>query len=481
MKRKNKIFLFFGCIGLFLLITPVIIFYSQGYRFDFEKRKITQTGGFFFKIRPKKAKIYINDRFKEETDFLFGSVLIENLLPNTYKIRVEKEGFQKWEKQLKIEEKKVTEAKNILLFPENLSFEVLTTGSEFFFLSPDKSKIIFLEKEQISPAPPFNTSTPSQLKEKQDLKLYDLERKVKSHLLSIDEFHKKNIKILNIIWAFDSKKIIIETAIEEQVKYWLLKISPRVKLILLDFLPQNILNIDFSLKDSQKIFFTKSEKDNLNQLFEADLEKNLTSPLPFLENFIAFATKENKFYWLTQNGFVYESSFFNQRKVKVNQTPLPIPKGEIEIKILPKEENIFLQIDSELFWLNKKTKTFEKIFGNTSLIAFSPDHKKLAIVRKHEIWILFLEKEISQPPRKKGEKIFLTRFRKNIEKIFWINSHYLIFQVEDKIKVIEIDNREKSQIWELAKFQNSKIFFREKEKKLYVLSEGKLFSSKSLY
>jgi len=81
MTKKTRTILFLICLFLFLLIAPSAIFYSQGYRFDFDSKKITQTGGLFLKVFPKSAEIYLDGKLKKKTDFFFGSILIENLLP----------------------------------------------------------------------------------------------------------------------------------------------------------------------------------------------------------------------------------------------------------------------------------------------------------------------------------------------------------------------------------------------------------------
>ena len=132
MTKRTRTILFLICLFLFLLIAPLAIFYSQGYRFDFDSKKITQTGGLFLKVFPKSAEIYLDGKLKKKTDFFFGSILIENLLPKKYKIEIKKEGYFTWEKNLEIREKEVTEAKNVILFPENSNFTILTKGVKKF-------------------------------------------------------------------------------------------------------------------------------------------------------------------------------------------------------------------------------------------------------------------------------------------------------------------------------------------------------------
>jgi len=147
MTKKTRTILFLSFLTLFLLLAPAIVLYSQGYRFDLENKKLSQTGGLFLKVLPKQAEVYLDDKLSKKTDFFFGSVLIENLLPQKYKIRVRKEGFYAWEKNLEIKEKQVAEAKNIILFPENPKFNVLFSEVEKFWFSPDQKKLVLLEND----------------------------------------------------------------------------------------------------------------------------------------------------------------------------------------------------------------------------------------------------------------------------------------------------------------------------------------------
>ena len=111
----------------------------------------------------------------------------------------------------------------------------------------------------------------------------------------------------------------------------------------------------------------------------------------------------------------------------------------------------------------------------------SPDSKKIALVNDYEIWLLFLETQFAAQKRESFEKIFLTRFSKEIGEIFWYTSDYLVLRVGPEIKITEIDNRDRLNIFDLANFEGElKIFFDQTNKKLYILNQGNLFVSNSL-
>lgn len=202
MAKRTRVIIFLVCSFLFILITPSIVLYSQGYRIDLENKKFTQTGGLFLKILPRQTDVYIDGKLNKRTDFFFGSVLIENLLPKKYKVEVKKEEHHSWEKTLEIKEKEVTEDKNIILFPQNINFSVLASQVEQFWFSPDQRKIILKEKEE-----------PGWV-----LKLYDLNKNIKSHLIGQEDISPKEAQLINLDFSEDSKKIYLEVSAGEESK-----------------------------------------------------------------------------------------------------------------------------------------------------------------------------------------------------------------------------------------------------------------------
>ena len=58
-----------------------------------------------------------------------------------------------------------------------------------------------------------------------------------------------------------------------------------------------------------------------------------------------------------------------------------------------------------------------------------------------------------------------------------LQSIYKNASKEDKIKIIEIDNRDRAQTWEIAGFISPKIFFSRENNQAYILSLNNLFTS----
>lgn len=159
MQKRTRTILFVVFAFLFLLAAPVIVLYSEGYRYDFEKNKVVQVGAFYFKVLPKSAEVYLNGKLETTTSMFAGATLIEGLLPKTYNIEIKKQGYHAWSKNLEIKEKQVTESKNIMLFPEDPAFTVSASSTkaiqgiiseiEISATSTDKNKIVGFNNYEI--------------------------------------------------------------------------------------------------------------------------------------------------------------------------------------------------------------------------------------------------------------------------------------------------------------------------------------------
>jgi len=516
MTKKTRTILFLFLAILFFLVAPLIVLYSLGYRFDWETKKITQPGIFYFKVNPKNTQVYLNGKFKKKTDFFFGSALVENLPPEKYAVEIKKEGFHSWEKTLEIKKRTATEAKNIILIPKNPSFAILFKGVEKLFFSPDEKKIILKEletapPEETVPTNKLNESESSKPNESWSLKLFELDKNIKSHLIESDRLapetetkKERKTQLLDLIFSPDSQRVLLKIKTEEKsseeqisgkINYYILKIDETPPaLTSLDFLNSEVEKIDFNPKDSQKLFALvistdesaektqDNEKQNENDkkltLNEIDLVNEKISQ-PILEDIIAYSITDNDIYYLDASGFLYKADFSLSQKNKLNINPFPLKK-EFDYQITAFPSGVILKEKEILYIFDKERKSFDKISESVKNFKFSPYFEKLAYFNDYEIWVLFLEEKNDQPQKEAGDKSFLTRFSEKIDKVFWYTSHYLIFNVKDKIKIIEIDDRDRINIVDFAEFKEPEIFWNQVYKKLYILTNENLYVSEKL-
>lgn len=424
MKRKLRQTILFTFLFLFILLAPILTLYFQGYRVDLEKRRLTQTGGLFLKTTPKQTEIYLNRKISKKTDFFFGSVLIESLLPKKHNIEVKKDGYSTWEKSLEIKEKEVTEIKNVVLFPDNLPFELLGKGILDIWFSKDNKTIVW--------------------KEERDgfwsLKLYNLEKNLKSLLLNENNLSENGAEFISLSFSEEEKEVNLEVIIKEQLKSFLIDINQE---------PLTLREISQPSLIDENIIVTQK-----------DLDGNI--------------------YTLDSFGYLYKNNTFLSIKERITKESFPL-KQETEYTIHPFQDFIFLKDgEKNLYLLDQKEGVFKKFSEDVRGLEISPDLKKIAYFSGREIHILFLKEENAQPIREKGENLFLFRLSEEITNIFWITSNYLSFSTENGIKVSEIDNRDKINTVTVAEFKNSEIFWNSDNKKFYVLTGENLWVSSKL-
>ena len=324
MTKRTRTILFIICVILFAVIAPLVVFYSQGYRFDFEIKKIVQTGAFYFKVLPRGVEIYLNGKLIKKTSVLTSSALIENLLPKSYEIQIKKEGYRFWQKNLEIKEKQVTEAKNIILFPENPKLEILIKNVGDFWFSPDGKKIVIYESAAASP-PSSNWN----------LKLYELEKNIKSQLIQEKDIYLRGANLLNLEFSDDSKEIYLNIGMKEQEKNFVLE---------------------------------------LNKFPPILTERKISS---ISENVVASQSLNNKIYYLDNSGYVFKTDsspdFFQKGTgLKINAKPFSV-QPETEYKLRVFQDYIFLQEKKSLYLFNQGSKSFERFFDGISDLKISPD------------------------------------------------------------------------------------------------------------
>ena len=62
MKKRTRLIIMLACVACFLVVAPILVFYSMGYRFDFAKMKITATGGIYVRTYPVADRILIDSK-----------------------------------------------------------------------------------------------------------------------------------------------------------------------------------------------------------------------------------------------------------------------------------------------------------------------------------------------------------------------------------------------------------------------------------
>ncbi len=138
LSKKERSFSLMSLLTIFIIGVPFLLAYSSGYRLDFEDFSFVKTGGVFIHSNLSDANVFLNDEFSESGGTFLKNILVQNLKSNEiYSIRVEKDGYYPWYKDLLVSPNLVTEAR-VLMIPVKIPFEKI---EQFVFVVNKDPKI----------------------------------------------------------------------------------------------------------------------------------------------------------------------------------------------------------------------------------------------------------------------------------------------------------------------------------------------------
>ena len=125
MTKKTRLIILLVCVACFLVISPVIIFYAEGYRFDFKKMILTETGGIYVRSFPSADQITVDSKITEKPGLFSNSIFVQSLIPEEHTVLVKKENYYDYYKNIPVVKKEVTKLENILLIKKNILFSIV--------------------------------------------------------------------------------------------------------------------------------------------------------------------------------------------------------------------------------------------------------------------------------------------------------------------------------------------------------------------
>lgn len=136
---KKQLIISFSILVFLIISTTLVVLYSRGYRFWFEKGKpdISGTGLLVTTSKPDGAQVFINDHLTTATDSTI------NLTPGEYDVRIYKDGYFPWNKHVTVQREVVLKV-DATLFPNAPKLEsITTTGVQNPVIDPSLTKIAY--------------------------------------------------------------------------------------------------------------------------------------------------------------------------------------------------------------------------------------------------------------------------------------------------------------------------------------------------
>lgn len=434
MSRLWRHFLMFLAIFIFFVSSPLIILYSQGYRFNWSTLEFTKTGTINIKTIPRGANIYLNYKNYKK----LSPTKIDALKPKTYHLKITKEGYKEWEADLKVKPELVASATHIILFPEIIPEKKITSDKiANFKLSSDNKAIIYNVREG----------------KNKGIWLLNLENRERRQLSSIyfDEFS----------WSPDNKKILLTRQEEKGIRYGLVDISvigegtPPKILDLASLFQGAIQDIAWQPENSKRLYLI-----NNKNLYEIDLRREKITLL--FKDILSFSLNPPGFLFIQENKNGIFLMSWDYRVNNIPQIACPLPERE-EYKIIAGAKKIAVLAQGDLYLVEKLPL---KITPEVDGASWSPDGKRLLYFNEHQIGIYYLKDE---------SKSILTRDSRPLQNVgWWPRSQYAVFTVEGKIKFIdaapEMNTHYITEIKDTG-FTETKIDWNKNTKKLFYLTQ----------
>ncbi|MCL5004663.1 MAG: hypothetical protein M1170_01825 [Patescibacteria group bacterium] len=387
MTLRTRRIIFYGLFLVFFPLAVGIIFYSQGWRIDFENLGVEKTGAAYIETSPKNVAIKLNNKtIPDQSGLIKSGTLIPDLLPKNYKLEIQKDGYWTYRKNIKVEPSMVAELMDTVLIPQKIEKtavieklkgdEIIDLNDGRLIVKNPQTKIYYFYRLNDSQAALNINASFNNL-----LKKPDTIERVALHPFNEDRLI---IKTVNGLYIFDARKFQIEKIFTNDKNNKILAWTT----------------------DNASVYFVKSKN---NAAFSYNL-------ITKTETNIASLPKS--------------SSTANEIKVSGSQ-----------IGILEKAGNLLL--------FDSKEKNFSRIADNVKNFSFSPDNKKMAFIKTNrEIKIYFIEDWYKNIKKKAGDIAnFALENKKLIENAYWYkDSFHLFVKYKDEngnfqIDFMEIDDR----------------------------------------
>jgi len=441
MRKKGNTILFFVLLLVFLVGGPFLIMYSQGYRFDVEKFMFLETGGIYIKAYPNDAFVSIDDKYENKTAAFSRDLLIQNLLPEEHNVKIEKDGFIKWEKNLLVEKKKVAEAKYIILFPNEIPFTKSIEGVISFFKFPNDNRLLLIKEKGLTIFNQDNNEETIVLSEKQMI---------------------SNIK--DVVFSKTGKKLII---INEKGSHYLVNTDSKViSPSLIKNFNLKTKSISFDPNNDAMVFFESN-----NQIYKINIDKR-TTPQLFKKEKVEASALYGDIMYTFENGELIKSGILLGTSDKLTKTPFETSTSS-SYEIIQMEGQMFIIENKKIAYI-LKDGIFEKILESKEDLKYSPFYDKILFVSNNEIRLLLLKDTDSPFFKKAGDLVFISRLSNKIDDIKWLNGEYFVFSSNNKAYISETDNRDRVNSFEISDINASQILFNGNSRKLVVLDNNSL-------
>ena len=130
----------------FFVISPIIIMYTAGYRYDWRNGLLKETGAISVDVEPKNATVYLNGIKLQDK----MPIRLNNIAPAKYSLRIAAPGYFDWLKEIEVKNKQTNYTKEISLIKKNKPQILINGKIDNMAISYDGRFIIYSTQKNSS-------------------------------------------------------------------------------------------------------------------------------------------------------------------------------------------------------------------------------------------------------------------------------------------------------------------------------------------
>ena len=410
MKLAHQRILYAAFVLAFLIFTPLIVLYSSGFRYNFIKNRIEQTGILVIQSEPSQATILLNDELKGLTPGRFT-----NLLPDAYKVSVTKSGYHPWHRTIQVVSQLTSFAQKIVLFRQQLPTLEVETAIGIFASSSDNRRLVYSR---------LNAT-------EEELFLFSFANNQHQPLLSFDRSDYDRLEF--VAWSPDNNRVLLREYIDDTSHYGVINLVNNTVKDINDITRLNFTQVEWD-QDNNDIIYGLSRA----VLHRIDLVSNAAQRVASAD-ILDFLAKGQTLYYIAREPdgtYLYQTESGGTQAAQPQKIKLPSPStfhfdqapdGMLAL-IDSQNQELFL-LDSDVFDGSDVSEHIQ-LQGQASRLIWSPDEQQVLLVTDFEI---------SHYDIRTQALGLLTRYGRPITDVFWHPGQgHVIYRVGEEIRVTEV-------------------------------------------
>ncbi|MBU1038675.1 WD40 repeat domain-containing protein [Patescibacteria group bacterium] len=437
-------FIYLGFFLIFFLAAFGLLFYLQGYRYDFTNNRLERIGALMADSLPLKADLFINDQITPHQT----PVTVQSLHPQDYLVKLTRDGFQSWQKKLKVQPALVTFTGQVRLWPNQTDSQPITSGQiNNALLSPNKENLLYQIPKGLNSG----------------LWLLNL-ASGQTALLK----RQAGLSFKNLEWSPSSRHFLTQQSNNGQLSWQIYSLSDSAWRSL--NLPVDLNPKQLHWGDDEDLVFISTD----NELYSFNY-KNGSKKLIWREAISDFRVHDNLIFALSlrsNQSLALKALNLSNLQVVLFDDP---PTLSSNLKFLPANQPSgwlpLFDLDRHILYLLHSPLT-ELIpirrLPEVNSLDWSPDGQSLLLTNNFEIWDYQITDNKLNLLLRLGSAFSLGRY--------FNQEPYLIVAAGQEIWALETDTRDTQQRWLLSELKNEvqDIYLDPKNKNIILLTEAGL-------